>query len=204
MTPIRCFTHRWRILAVPTGLAAWLVVVAVLAGVTAIAQSPTRLSFTEEQAETVVERRKKALKWLVDSKSTETEERVFRLRGLTYLEAGDDARRGTIKALLESQREDGGWSQTDQLDSDAYATGTVLVALFRAGALKVSDPAYRRGVSFLMKTQHEDGSWYVKSRSKPFQTYFESGFPHGPDQFISISGSCWATMALIETVVSGQ
>ena len=52
MTPIRCFTHRWRILAVPTGLAAWLVVVAVLAGVTAIAQSPTRLSFTEEQAET--------------------------------------------------------------------------------------------------------------------------------------------------------
>ena len=52
MTPIRCFTHRWRILAVPTGLAAWLVVVAVLAGVTATAQSPTRLSFTEEQAET--------------------------------------------------------------------------------------------------------------------------------------------------------
>lgn len=52
MTPIRYFTRRWRILAVPTGLAAWLVVVAVLAGVTAIAQSPTRLSFTEEQAET--------------------------------------------------------------------------------------------------------------------------------------------------------
>ena len=39
--------------------------------------------------------------------------------------------------------------------------------------------------------------WLSKSRSHPFQTYFESGFPHGPDQFISIAGSGWATAALV-------
>ena len=27
-------------------------------------------------------------------------------------------------------------------------------------------------------------------------TYFESGFPHGKDQFISIAASSWATTAL--------
>ena len=53
------------------------------------------------------------------------------------------------------------------------------------------------GVAYLVKTQLSDGTWLVKSRSKPFQTYFESGFPHGKDQFISIAGSCWATTALI-------
>jgi hypothetical protein len=37
----------------------------------------------------------------------------------------------------------------------------------------------------------------VTSRSTPVQPYFESGFPHGKDQFISIAASNWATMALI-------
>jgi hypothetical protein len=36
----------------------------------------------------------------------------------------------------------------------------------------------------------------VGSRSKPFQTYFESGFPYGKDQFISLAASSWATTAL--------
>jgi hypothetical protein len=37
----------------------------------------------------------------------------------------------------------------------------------------------------------------VKSPSRPFQPYFESGFPHAPDQFISAVGSGWATAALV-------
>ena len=37
----------------------------------------------------------------------------------------------------------------------------------------------------------------VKSRSKPFQTYFESGYPHGKDQFISIAAASWSTTALL-------
>ena len=54
----------------------------------------------------------------------------------------------------------------------------------------------KAGVEYLIKTQRDDGSWFVKSRSRPFQTYFESGFPHGPDQFISAAGSGWAVAAL--------
>ena len=63
----------------------------------------------------------------------------------------------------------------------------------------VTDEVYQRGLRFLLKAQLDDGSWHVQTRSKAFQKYFESGFPHGKDQFVSISASCWATMALILT-----
>jgi hypothetical protein len=51
----------------------------------------------------------------------------------------------------------------------------------------------------LLKTQQADGTWRVKSRSFPFQPYFESGFPYGSDQWISAAGSSWATIALTLT-----
>jgi hypothetical protein len=47
-----------------------------------------------------------------------------------------------------------------------------------------------------MNSQCEDGSWYVRSRAMPVQPYFESGFPHGRDQFISAAATNWAVMAL--------
>ena len=100
------------------------------------------------------------------------------------------------RELLKGQRPDGGWAQKGGMDSDAYATGSALVALHQAGGLATSDPVYRRGVTFLLKTQREDGSWLVHTRSRPFQTYYESGFPHGKDQFISMAASGWATTAL--------
>ena len=62
--------------------------------------------------------------------------------------------------------------------------------------MKADDPAYRKGLNYLLATQKEDGSWHVKSRSKPFQTYFESGYPHGKDQFISCAAAGWSTTAL--------
>jgi hypothetical protein len=82
------------------------------------------------------------------------------------------------------------------LGSDAFATGQALVALKEAGAAVTTDAAYQRGVQFLLSTQLEDGSWYVKRRSLPFQPYFESDFPHGPDQWISAAATNWAAMAL--------
>src|SRR5205823_11944878 len=82
---------------------------------------------------------------------------------------------------------------------DAYATGSALVALHEAGKLATTAAVYQRGVNYLLKNQLEDGSWRVQSRSKPFQTYFESGFPHRKDQFISIAASGWATTALTLT-----
>ena len=71
-----------------------------------------------------------------------------------------------------------------------------LVALHLAGGIPTDLPAYRRGLDYLIWTQRDDGSWLVKSRSHPFQPYFESGFPHGPDQFISMAASGWAVAAL--------
>src|SRR5262245_46079003 len=84
------------------------------------------------------------------------------------------------------------------------ATSLVLVALHEAGGLATSDPVYQRGVKYLLTTQREHGTWHVRSRSKPFQTYFESGFPYGKDQFISLAASSWATTALALPAVERQ
>src|SRR5262249_37442238 len=104
--------------------------------------------------------------------------------------------RSAAEELSRSQHDDGGWAQTDEMVSDAYATGTALFALHRAGGLSVDDPAYRRGVAFLVRSQLDDGSRLVLLRSRPVQTYFESGTPHGKDQFISMAATSWATAAL--------
>ena len=63
--------------------------------------------------------------------------------------------------------------------------------------MATSDEAYQRGVQYLLKSQLADGSWHVVSRSKPFQPYYESGFPHEKNQFISCAASGWATWALV-------
>jgi N-acyl-D-amino-acid deacylase len=152
---------------------------------------------TDEQQERIEERLSKAREWLVNAKGGDTEDRVFRLRALRLLEADEATICESAESLLSQQRDDGGWSQTGELASDAYATGSVLAALHQAGKVAADDSAWERGVAFLVKSQLDDGSWHVKSRSDPFQTYFESGFPHGADQFISIAASSWATMALL-------
>ena len=101
-----------------------------------------------------------------------------------------------MRELLAAQRSNGSWSDLASMDDGAaYATGKALVALQAAG-LPVSDPAYRHGVQFLLNTQMEDGSWYVQTRAAGFQPYFDNGFPHGVDQWISAAGTSWATMAL--------
>lgn len=142
------------------------------------------------------ERRDRARAWLIATAARDTEDRVFRLWALKLAGAAPEEVRNAAEALRGTQREDGGWSQLPDLPSDAYATGSALVALARAGDLPPSDPAYTKGVAFLLKTQAEDGSWHVVSRSKPFQPYFESGFPYEKDQWISCAGTAWAVWAL--------
>jgi Prenyltransferase and squalene oxidase repeat len=134
--------------------------------------------------------------WLLKTKAADTEDRVFRLSSLSLLQVDGKKIKSAVKELLDNQRPDGGWGQLPNLKSDAYATGSVLVALHQAGGLAVSERAYRRGLGFLVRSQRDDGSWFVHSRSDPFQPYYESGFPHGKDQFISMAASAWATSAL--------
>jgi hypothetical protein len=149
-----------------------------------------------EQKAKIDERLRTIRAWLVKTPAADTEDRVFRLWGLRRAAAENKEVEAAARELIKTQRPDGGWSQTDTQQSDAYATGTALVALEQAAGLAPADPVYQRGVRYLLGTQLPDGTWHVRSRSKPFQTYFESGFPHGKDQFISLAASSWATTAL--------
>ena len=115
--------------------------------------------------------------------------------GLKWANHDPATRDAALGKLRANQRTDGGWAQTTELASDAYATGQTLFALHEIG-IPVTDESYRRGVEFLLQTQKADGSWYVKSRSAKFQPYFQSGFPHDHDQWISAAGTAWATTAL--------
>lgn len=142
----------------------------------------------------------KAKEWLLKTKPADTEDRVFRLFGLRYSGAETAEIAAAAADLAAAQREDGGWAQMEKMESDAYATGSALAALHEAGGIKPADEKYRRGVKFLLGAQKEDGSWHVATRSKPIQKYFESAFPHGKDQFISISATGWAVAALAHSL----
>ncbi len=139
-----------------------------------------------------------AARWLANVQARNTEEAAFKVLGLVWAKASPDLVARAARAVAETQREDGGWSQLPTLSSDAYATGQALVAL-EASGVKPTDAMYQRGVAFLLRTQWPDGSWFVKSRSEAFQPYFESGFPHGRDQWISAAGTSWAVAALALT-----
>ena len=141
----------------------------------------------------------KARTWLLTSMPMTTEDRAFKLFGLRWSGASAEAIEWAKKDLLRLQHDDGGWGQSESGASDAYATGQALVALNQAGGVSTEESAYRRGAFFLSVTQKPDGSWLVAKRATGVQRYFESGFPHGNDQFISCAASSWATIALALT-----
>ncbi len=141
------------------------------------------------------ERIARAAGWLKAATPRTTEDRTMQLLGLKWAGADRRALEDRMKKLVALQRADGGWAQTPDLASDAYATGTVLFTLHELGT-PVTDAAYRRGIAYLLKTQQEDGSWHVFSRAPKFQPYFQSGFPHDHDQWISAAATAWSSMAL--------
>jgi hypothetical protein len=158
---------------------------------------------TAEQAERIATRREQLRGWLSKASVQDNEDRVFKLLAMKAVESDAKEIETIVSELVGKQRADGGWAQLDAgepswaTESDVYATGSALVAIAQAGDLCTDDPVYQRGLRYLLKTQKDDGSWHVPSRSKPFQAYFESGFPHGKDQFISCAASGWATWALV-------
>ncbi|HUA58428.1 MAG TPA: ankyrin repeat domain-containing protein [Verrucomicrobiae bacterium] len=142
-----------------------------------------------------------AAAWLAAAQSSNNEDRSTRLMGLAWANANKDATRKAMQELLAKQRPDGGWSDLDSMESSPFATGRALYALQTAG-LPASDAAFERAVQFLLKSQLEDGSWYVKTRALALQPYFDAGFPHGFDQFISAAATSWATYALAQAAQS--
>ncbi len=137
-----------------------------------------------------------AVRWLERAKPATAEDRNMQLLGLQCMGANETTLRRLTKAILSAQREDGGWAQNAFLSSDAYATGQTLVALAKTGVVQAADPAYQRGLKYLLSTQYADGSWHVRSRAPKFQPFFESGFPHGQDQWISAMATGWAATAV--------
>ena len=140
-----------------------------------------------------------ARKFLHKAKPANLNQQLHQLLGLGWAGERTSRLRSYVKAILDQQQSDGGWTQINGKPSDAWATGLALYALNTEGGIKTSHEAFQKGVRFLLRTQFEDGSWYVKSRSWPFQPHFESGFPHGKDQWISAGGASWAAMALLLT-----
>lgn len=158
---------------------------------------------TAAQKERIAKRMGSVKDWILKTPAQDTEDRVFRLWSLNLADAPAAEVRKAVDELLRTQREDGSWSQLSGMPGDAYASGTALVALHRAGGLGTSEAAYQKGVKWLLAAQLADGSWHVRTRSKPIQSYFESGYPHGGDQFISIAAASWATTALALSLPAG-
>jgi hypothetical protein len=142
----------------------------------------------------------RARTWLIAAEPELNSEHVFRLLGLAWSDADKDQIDAQTMSLMKQQHDDGGWSELPEMASDAYATAMTLYAMREGGGIAAVDPVYTRGVEYLLRTQLDDGSWHVKSRALPFQPYFESGFPHGHDQWISAAATGFAAVALMSTL----
>ena len=143
------------------------------------------------------ERIAKARQWLLQARVELPYERSYQLLGLKWTGADPQAIERAAAEVRQLQRPDGGWAQVRYLSSDAYGTGLALYALRQAGE-SAQGAVYQSGVRFLLASQKQDGSWHVASRAPKLQPYFQSGFPHGHDQWISAAATAWSVAALAE------
>jgi Squalene-hopene cyclase C-terminal domain len=135
---------------------------------------------------------KKATAWLAGAKvSDNLQEKV--LKALMAIRAGQSRNEMqiVIDELLARQRTDGGWSQTTEMTSDAFATGQTLYVLSLAG-YTAEQPDIKRAINFLVATEKPDGSWPMTSRSTP------DGKPGSAKLLtpITCAASAWATLGL--------
>lgn len=136
--------------------------------------------------------------WLAQQRAVSTDDLAMQLLGLKWSNASSSQLKAAADRLAAAQRKDGGWGGNAHLPSDAYSTGLALFALRHSTNRPAKDRHLQAASRFLLHTQAPDGSWYVKSRAVKFQPYFESGFPYGQDQWISVSATAWALAALAE------
>jgi squalene-hopene/tetraprenyl-beta-curcumene cyclase len=135
--------------------------------------------------------RDRGVAWLDAAKTDDDPQSVaMRLVLWQRMGRGSEHCEPLAKHILERQNADGGWSQTTDMPSDAWATGQALYALAHAGRSS-GDDAIRRGQAFLVSTQRADGSWPMISRpTKPGGEGSKSLIP------IVGAGSSWAVIGL--------
>jgi len=135
--------------------------------------------------------RDKAIQWLSETK-TDGDPQSIAMRLVLWRRLGRPAIESEplVQSMKGRQNPDGGWSQTKDMGSDAWATGQALYALAHAG-IKPDDPMVARAHIFLIKTQRDDGSWPMTSRPvKPGGEGSKSLIP------ITCAGSAWAVLGL--------
>ena len=137
--------------------------------------------------------RDKASQWLtrMGVDTTSHQSLTMRLMVLSKLGGASDQKKQLVAALLREQDAAGGWSQTPNMNSDAFATGQALYVLMGNRDPGVAE-AVRRATRFLVDTQQLDGSWQMTSRSAE---------PPGPGPARNLKpiiyvGTAWATMGL--------
>ena len=155
---------------------------------------------TNDLADQIHERKSKSREWLLKVEAESTEDATSQIRALSIIGDSDLAIKKFATKLIQEQRDDGGWAQTAEMESDAYATGSALMTLHQYAQQSTNEVFYQRGIEFLKSSQLADGTWHVKTRATPVQKYFESGFPHGRDQYISMTATCWAATAMALTL----
>lgn len=138
--------------------------------------------------------RDQGVQWLVETK-TDDDPQSIALRLVLWKRLDRPAKEWEplVKSIRDRQNEDGGWSQTKDMASDAWATGQALYALAHAG-IKPNEAAIARGQDFLIKTQRKDGSWSMTSRpTEPGGKGSTSLIP------ITGAGSAWAVLGLVRS-----
>jgi hypothetical protein len=137
--------------------------------------------------------RDKGIKWLAGTKTDNDPQSIaMRLVLWTRLGRPSNEWQPLVQLIKQRQNSDGGWSQTKEMASDAWATGQALYALAHA-RVKADDPVIDRGHTFLIKTQREDGSWPMTSRPvKPGGQGSNSLIP------ITGAGTAWAVLGLVQ------
>jgi len=162
-----------------------------LTALATLALLPAAAAAGDKEAEAA---RDRGVKWLAETKSDDDPQSVA-LRLVLWKRLGRPARdwEPLVKAIKDRQNADGGWGQTKDMGSDAWATGQALYALAHAG-LKSDEAAIARGQAFLIKTQREDGSWPMTSRpTAPGGKGSTSLIP------ITGAGAAWAVLGLVRS-----
>ncbi|MBI3864087.1 MAG: terpene cyclase/mutase family protein, partial [Planctomycetia bacterium] len=142
--------------------------------------------------------RAKALEWLDARQLPGMTHQAVALRLLAATRLGRPANElaPLIAEILRRQNSDGGWRQTWDRPSDAFATGQSLYVLKAAG-VGSDHPALQKAIAWLLKTQGQDGSWQMVSRPVVGAPSNDKPNNTGP---ISYSATAWATMGLARAV----